>query len=221
VSSEDGTGVHEIEILEVVGLEEEPSGPQEPPLPEEPSSNRAPAAPPPRHAEMRERGRREGTVSLLQELLPALDDLERCVRSRPDHDQLEQGVKLALRGLWDVFRRRDLERIEGEGRRFDPAIHEAVSVTPTDRVPPNTVIELLRVGYRLGDELVRPALVRVSCEPSVDAEIEETREGAVEAPGEDAGEGPVDGIDDSADDSADENAHGGERDADDETRGEQ
>ena len=165
MSSQDGTGVTEIEILEVVGLEEDgPERREEPEISDEPvpASRQAPA---PRHSEMRERGRLEGTVVLLRELLPALDDLERCVRSRPDHEQLEQGVKLALRGLWDVFRRRELERIEGEGRPFDPAIHEAVSVTPTDRVPPSTVIELLRVGYRLGSELVRPALVRVSCEP--------------------------------------------------------
>jgi molecular chaperone GrpE len=175
LSSENGSGVTEIEILEVVGLEEDEQEPEERQPPQEPAATAVRSQPPaPRHAEMRERGRLEATVALLRELLPALDDLERCVRSRPDQEQLEQGVKLALRGLWDVFRRRELERIEGEGRPFDPAIHEAVAVTPTDRVPPNTVIELMRVGYRLGNELVRPALVRVSGEsvPDPDAESE-------------------------------------------------
>lgn len=157
MSSDSGSGVPEIEILEVVGLDDqEPAEEGEAPPPPEPSG--------PRPAEMLDKGRREGELALLRELLPALDDLEQCVRARPSHEQLEDGVKMALRGLWDAFRRRQLERIEGEGRPFDPAIHEAVAVTPSDRVAPNTVIEVLRVGYRLGEELVRPALVRVSGE---------------------------------------------------------
>ena len=174
MSSEDGSGVQEIEILEVVGLEDEPGPPEEEPILDLPAPAPEPAGPKP--AEMRARGRQEAELGLLRELLPALDDLEQCVRARPEPQQLEEGVKLALRGLWDVFRRRELERIEGEGRPFDPAIHEAVAVTPTDRVAPNTVIEVLRVGYRLGEELVRPALVRVSGEaPAEEGADPETR----------------------------------------------
>ncbi len=122
----------------------------------------APLAPTP-HAE-RMRAKREAAADLLKQLLPSLDALELCVREDPDPAQLEQGVRMALRGLWNVFRPFELERIEGHGMVFDPRMHEAAVITPSDRVPVNTVLETLRVGYTLGGELVRPALVRVSVE---------------------------------------------------------
>jgi hypothetical protein len=161
VSSDRRDGEHQIEILEVVGLEEDEDGADDvmpDPVP-------ASGPPPPRTSEMLERGRRQGTLYVLRELLPALDDLEACVRSRPDPERLDEGVRLALRGLWDVFRRRRLERIEGEGMPFDPAIHDAVTTSPSARVEPGTVIEVMRVGYMLSGELVRPAMVRISRAP--------------------------------------------------------
>ena len=140
----------EIEILEIVGLDE----------------TERPAARTPSRGALLDEGRRDGMRQVLRELLNPLDDLERCVRQRPDAATLEEGVRLALRHLWDVFRRHQLERIEGEGMDFDPGIHEAAVVTASDRVAPGIVLETLRVGYRLGGELVRPALVRVSGPPA-------------------------------------------------------
>ena len=140
----------EIEILEIVGLDE-----TEPPV------ERAPS-----RGVLLDEGRRDGMRQVLRELLNPLDDLERCVRQRPDAATLEEGVRLALRHLWDVFRRHELERIEGEGMEFDPEIHEAAVVTASDRVAPGIVLETLRVGYLLAGELVRPALVRVSGPPA-------------------------------------------------------
>lgn len=116
------------------------------------------------HASILERrqAREEGARLVLRDLLPPLDALESCVREDPDPVQLEQAVRMALRALWNVFRPHELERIEGHGMPFDPRLHEAAEITPSSRVPANTVLETLRVGYLLGGELVRPALVRVS-----------------------------------------------------------
>lgn len=118
---------------------------------------------------VREESHREGIRASLRALLPALDSLEACYREAPDRDSLRQGVRMALRAMWDVFREHDLERIEGDGVPFDPRFHEAAQVTPSDRVPPGTVLEVLRVGYTLSGELVRPAMVRVSLAPSEEA----------------------------------------------------
>ncbi len=172
-------GEGELEILEIIpvgntgpvdaGGDEPAVGPA--PGSPEPLPGRARREPAP-HRHRRE-GRREGIRQVLREILPALDALEQCVRQRPDRDRMEEAVRLALRSLWNVFRPHDLERIEGDGLPFDPEIHEAVETTPTDRVPPGTVLEVLRVGYLLAGDLVRPALVRVSVEAQRGAGDEE------------------------------------------------
>jgi len=138
----DAVDVENVEI-EIVGFDEDASIPVLP-------------------GHWRAEGRKTGVRDALRAILPALDSLETCYREAPDRESLEQGVRVALREIWDVFRPYGLERIEGEHVAFDPHVHEALDVTPTDRVPPNTVLQVLRVGYTLGGELVRPALVRVS-----------------------------------------------------------
>jgi hypothetical protein len=152
----------DVEILEIVGLDEDLNEIHDElltPLVQQPVLPPLPAIPP---AILREEGRRMGWRQALIAMLPALDALEDCIRQRPDPEQLQGGVRLALRGLWDVYRQNGLERIEESGGVFDPSVQEAALVTPTDRVPEGTVLETLRVGYVLGGEMVRPALVRVA-----------------------------------------------------------
>ena len=130
----------------------------------------APAArvdlpPSPSLVRAREESYRDGIRATLRQVLPALDSLEACYREATDQQSLQQGVRMALREMWDVFRAHALERIEGDGTAFDPRFHEAVQVTETSRVPSGTVLEVLRVGYTLAGELVRPAMVRVAVAP--------------------------------------------------------
>lgn len=113
----------------------------------------------------REESHRDGIRATLRQLLPALDSLESCYREAADQQSLQQGVRMALREMWDVFRAHELERIEGDGTAFNPRFHEAVQVTESARVPSGTVLEVLRVGYTLAGELVRPAMVRVAIAP--------------------------------------------------------
>ncbi|GAB4375533.1 MAG: hypothetical protein Kow0062_14680 [Acidobacteriota bacterium] len=161
---------HEIEILEIVGLDddEKPAKKPEPPAPprDEPLRGagqlRRPSAAGVQVGRIRAAATRDATLAVLRDLLEPLDALEACVRNELDEQGLRQAVRMALRDLWDVFRQHDLERIEGNGVEFDPAIHDAVEIVPTDRVPQGTVLKVLRVGYRLGGELVRPAMVRVA-----------------------------------------------------------
>lgn len=143
--------------IEVVGLEE--PNPSSPSPPVEHGGGPTPS-------QLRQEGRLEGIRQVLRQLLPALDALESCFRETSDQETLEQGVRLALRGIWDVFRPHELERIEGDRVPFDPSVHEGVEVTPSAAVPPGTVLQVLRVGYRLGGDLVRPAMVRVSAPPA-------------------------------------------------------
>jgi hypothetical protein len=148
--------------------DDEADGATVPTLLEPPPATAAagPGLPPsPSLVRAREESFRDGIRATLRQILPALDSLESCYREATDQQSLQQGVRMALRELWDVFRAHELERIEGDGIAFDPRFHEAVQVTESTRVPSGTVLEVLRVGYTLAGELVRPAMVRVAIAP--------------------------------------------------------
>jgi molecular chaperone GrpE len=101
--------------------------------------------------------------SLLKELLPVLDDLERALAAAEHHEEaeLEDGVRLVHRALLDVMRRHGLELIETDGA-FDPHVHEALLAQPVEEAEPGSVVQVLQKGYRLGDRVLRPARVVVA-----------------------------------------------------------
>ncbi|HEY7693186.1 MAG TPA: nucleotide exchange factor GrpE [Gaiellaceae bacterium] len=118
--------------------------------------------------------------SLVKELLPVLDDLERalvaaeerraCIAagqspaaSAPEEleAKLEDGVRLVHRALAAVLARVGLAEIETDGA-FDPHVHEALLAQPVDGAEPGSVVQVLQKGYRLGDRVLRPARVVVA-----------------------------------------------------------
>jgi molecular chaperone GrpE len=102
------------------------------------------------------------TESLVKNLLPVLDDLERALEAAEQHEEakLEEGVALVHRALADLLKRQGLQEIETEGR-FDPHIHEALLAQPSE-AEEGSVIQVTQKGYRLGDLVLRPARVIVS-----------------------------------------------------------
>ena len=104
------------------------------------------------------RGRR----SLLKALVPTLDNLDRALEARGAGDALHQGVELIRRELLAVLDSRGLAVLDPVGLPFDPEAHQALSYEPVEGVPDGTIVAVLRKGYRLGERLLRPALVRVA-----------------------------------------------------------
>ena len=105
--------------------------------------------------------------SLVGELLPVLDNLERALDANLHHEeaQVADGVKLVLQQLNDILSRRGLEEISAEpGEAFDPHVHEALSNLPSE-YPEGAIAEVWQRGYRLGDFVVRAARVVVSSGP--------------------------------------------------------
>jgi molecular chaperone GrpE len=100
--------------------------------------------------------------SLVKELLPILDDLERALVAAEEHEeaQLEEGVRLVHRSLVQALHKHGLEEIETNGR-FDPHVHEALLSQPSD-AEEGSVVDVLQKGYRLGDRVLRPARVVVA-----------------------------------------------------------
>ncbi len=109
--------------------------------------------------------------SLVKELLPAVDNLERAVvhgrkeEQRADSENLLQGVELTYRSLVQILQRFGVVEIEAEGKPFDPQVHEAVRRVATSEHAPGTVLEVYQKGYLLKDRLLRPAMVAVAGDP--------------------------------------------------------
>ena len=115
-----------------------------------------------------ERERREfaewAAADVLTELLAAVDDLERAlaVEAPAGAEGYRGGVELIHRQLLELLRKRGVTAVETVGQSFDPHLHQAVAYEESPGVDEGQIIGELRRGYRLGDRLLRPALVRVA-----------------------------------------------------------
>jgi molecular chaperone GrpE len=110
--------------------------------------------------------RRLALSDLAKEFLPVVDSFERALAHASSKDlesDFGQGILLIHRQLTDLWRKHGLREVDTAGG-FDPNQHEAVSTEPSSE-PPNTVLEVLRKGYTIGDRLIRPALVKVAVRP--------------------------------------------------------
>jgi molecular chaperone GrpE len=104
-------------------------------------------------------------ASIIEELLPLVDDLERALKADTGSEATEgyrRGVELIHRQLLEVLRRRGVRPIEALGADFDPHYHQAVSHEPAEGHRDNEIIEEFRRGYMLGDRLLRPSMVKVA-----------------------------------------------------------
>jgi molecular chaperone GrpE len=99
--------------------------------------------------------------------LDVIDDFERAMAERPAAgdpalDNWASGVGLIQRKLQALLDAEGVTRIEAQGQPFDPQVHEAVTHEESESVEPGHIIGVVRQGYRLGDRVIRPALVRVA-----------------------------------------------------------
>ena len=106
------------------------------------------------------------TEDAVRDFLPIVDDLERALAADPGDasGSFHQGVQMIHRQMVEMLRRRGVEPIDSIGQDFDPNIHEAVAYEPARGRREGEIIGELRRGYRIGDRLVRPAMVRVAQE---------------------------------------------------------
>jgi len=120
----------------------------------------------------RERGETHNRVvaEAARKLLPVVDNLARALDAERSVEAIESkefkhflhGVELISKQLNDVLDSFGVQPIPAVGERFDPHIHEAVTTEASDDYEPDTVIEELARGYRIGDRLLRPAMVKVA-----------------------------------------------------------
>ena len=114
----------------------------------------------------REDWKRQALDEFVRDFLPALDAF---TWARFEEPTLMESLRLVEREFLRVLAKHGIVPIEAEGRRFDPAVHEAMAVEPRSEVEPGTVIEEVRRGWRIGDAVLRPASVRVSAPPTAES----------------------------------------------------
>jgi molecular chaperone GrpE len=109
--------------------------------------------------------RRKSTVEVIGKLLPILDDFGRALENVPEAiaaDEWFEGIALINRKLRGILDEENIERIDAVGTPFDPNYHEAVMQEESDEYESGVVIKELQSGYRLGERVIRPAMVIVA-----------------------------------------------------------
>ncbi|MGD1088507.1 MAG: nucleotide exchange factor GrpE [Verrucomicrobiota bacterium] len=113
-------------------------------------------------------------ASLLQKLLPILDNFEMAQMAAQNVQgdslaSLQSGVAMIQQQLKTLLTDSGLEEIDAGGKPFDPTLHEAVSQQETIEVPENHIVQQIRKGYKLRDRLLRPASVIVAKKPATNS----------------------------------------------------
>jgi molecular chaperone GrpE len=102
------------------------------------------------------------------DLLPVIDSLEKAVEAAAGSEGAEsiaEGVDLSLKLFLSVLEKHGLQRIDPAGEPFDPQVHEAMAMVPSDHAEPNSVLEVMQAGYLLNGRVVRAAKVVVARAP--------------------------------------------------------
>lgn len=105
------------------------------------------------------------TETLIKDLLPVIDNLEKAISHSNNENSLQalkEGVELTLKGLKTTLAKSGLEEIVSLGKPFDPNFHHAMSEQEDENAEPGTVINEFQKGYSLQQRLIRPAMVIVS-----------------------------------------------------------
>ena len=112
-----------------------------------------------------------GVTSFARDMLTFADNLQRALANVPDAvreaadgtlQTFIQGVELTERDFHSRLARHGVKRIEPEGQRFDPNLHEALFEVPDESVPHGTVKQVVEQGFSIGERVLRPAKVGIS-----------------------------------------------------------
>jgi len=122
---------------------------------------------------------RYANESLLKNLLPTIDNLERAIQSGVDakaSGALIEGVQLTHKQFLETVGKLGVRQVSSTGAAFDPNIHQAVAQVESETAEPNTVVEEFQKGYFLHDRILRPAMVTVAKDKSDQTEPTSTQD---------------------------------------------
>lgn len=130
--------------------------------------------------------------NVIQELLPVIDAFEAAAGQVKADTEGEQRIAGSYQGLYakmvEAFKKMGLEVVPGVGTPFDPEVHEAIMRAPSDEVADGTVLQEFRRGFKIGGQLLRPAMVQVSYSEEGTAADADSLAKQAEHAGRDAGD---------------------------------
>ena len=98
----------------------------------------------------------------IKALLPSIDNISRAMAADESSPEYAKGVAMTIKGLTDALKKLGLEEINPVNEPFDVNLHQAVMRVEDDSVGENIVVEVLQTGYKLGDNVLRHAMVKVA-----------------------------------------------------------
>lgn len=101
-------------------------------------------------------------ADIMMAFLPVMDNLEKAINTNTEDEGYKQGMELVAKQFKDVLNSFGLEEIKTEGAIFDPSLHEAVSSIQDDTKKSQEIVEEFRKGYKIGDKVIRHAMVVVA-----------------------------------------------------------
>ena len=119
--------------------------------------------------------RKYAVSGLIEDLLPALDNLELGLAAADNHPEakaVSDGFRMVAQQITSILQNNGVECVNPEGEDFDPNFHESVGFQPSDEVEDQKVIQVLRKGYSLNGRILRAANVIVSSGPASEEEGE-------------------------------------------------
>lgn len=102
------------------------------------------------------------TSDIIASFLPIIDDFEKAVNAKCSDESYEDGIKMIYNRLEETLKKLGIEEIDAKGKTFNPDFHEAVIHIDDQNYKEKEVVEVLRKGYKIGDKIVRHAMVKVA-----------------------------------------------------------
>jgi len=101
--------------------------------------------------------------NVIAEILPVIDNLERAInQDGEDFEALKKGVEMTLDGLMTTLSKIGVESYGESGENFDPNLHHAVMHIDDDGLEENVIVDVFQKGYKIGDRVIRPAMVKTA-----------------------------------------------------------
>ena len=101
-------------------------------------------------------------ADIITAFLPVQDNLEKAIQAKTEDEGFKQGIELVTKQISEIFNKFGVEEIETVGKPFDPELHEAVSMIQDETLGEKIVKEEFRKGYKIGNKVIRHAMVVVA-----------------------------------------------------------